>query len=467
MPTRLAALAESAWLAAGLLSSMVGLLQYFGPADVLAPWISQTRPGEAFANLRQRNQFASLCNMALVCLLCLARWDGATGSGSRQLAARAPWLWPLLAVVLAAGNAASASRTGMLQLLLVCGLFCGWGGWGGWQQPRTRWVLVTAAASYVVASVLLPWLAGLQPGSSGAIARFRAGDALCVSRLTLWSNVVHLIGLRPWSGWGWGELDYAHYSVLYPGPRFCDILDNAHNLPLHLAVELGLPVATLACGAAGWLVWRARPWKETSLVRQMAWGVLAVVALHSLLEYPLWYGPFQMAVGLCVLLLWRSGESAESARPDAEEGGPVVGLGVRLCTAALSGAVLLAVVLAALDYRRVSQIYLPPDLREAAYRNDTLAKIRDTRLFGNQVRFAELSTTPLTRDNAPWTFETAQALLHYSPEPRVIEKLIESAVMLGRDDEALLHLARYRAAFPQEYAQWQRAVAMPAAQSPQ
>ena len=48
----------------------------------------------------------------------------------------------------------------------------------------------------------------------------------------------------------------------------------------------------------------------------------------------------------------------------------------------------------------------------------------------------------------------ALELLHYSPEPRVIEKLIESAVMLGRDDEALQYLARFRAAFPKEHASW-------------
>ncbi len=32
----------------------------------------------------------------------------------------------------------------------------------------------------------------------------------------------------------------------------------------------------------------------------MAWGVLAIILLHSLLEYPLWYGPFQMALCQCV-----------------------------------------------------------------------------------------------------------------------------------------------------------------------
>ncbi len=90
---------------------------------------------------------------------------------------------------------------------------------------------------------------------------------------------------------------------------------------------------------------------------------------------------------------------------------------------------------------------LAPQDRDAAYREGTLAKIGDSWLFRNQVRFAELALTPLTRDNARWTFNTATALLHYSPEPVVIEKAIESAVMLNLDDEALAHLARYRAAF--------------------
>ena len=109
---------------------------------------------------------------------------------------------------------------------------------------------------------------------------------------------------------------------------------------------------------------------------------------------------------------------------------------------------------AAWDYDRIGQIYRAPEDRAAAYRDDTLAKIRSSWLFANQVRFAELSITPLTPANAQWTFDTATALLHYSPEPRVIEKVIESAVMLGRDEEALAHLARYRAAFPLDHARW-------------
>jgi hypothetical protein len=239
--------------------------------------------------------------------------------------------------------------------------------------------------------------------------------------------------------------------TLYPGARFCDILDNAHNLPLHLAVELGIPLALAVCGGAGWVVWRARPWRETDPTRQMAWGVLAVIMLHSMLEYPLWYGPFQMAFGLCVWLLWPAPrEPVAGSRPYARAAAAAIQL-------AVATALLAAVAYAAWDYHRVSQIYLAPQARELAYRDDTLDKVRGSWLFRNQVRFAELTTTALNRNNAQWTFDTAMALLHYSPEPRVIEKVIESAVMLGRDDDASLHLARYRAAFPDKYTKWRHA----------
>lgn len=48
----------------------------------------------------------------------------------------------------------------------------------------------------------------------------------------------------------------------------------------------------------------------------------------------------------------------------------------------------------------------------------------------------------------------AQALLHFSPEPRVIEKVIASAQALGRDDEVALHVRRYRIAYPADHARW-------------
>jgi O-antigen ligase len=289
-----------AWLAAALLSAGVGLLQYFGWAQHGSPWMNVGTMGEAFANLRQRNQFATLTSIGLVALL----WEVAQGAVQARSGRRAgKWLlWGAAALLLAAGNAASGSRTGLFQWWLVAGLALLW-----WRVLRTR----SAAAipillagfgalglyclAVVVLPVLLEWATGFQ--SSGLMGRFKE-EVGCQSRRVLWSNVLYLIAQKPWTGWGWNELGYAHFVTLYPGQRFCDILDNAHNLPLHLAVELGVPLAVTVCAALLWLVLRARPWQESDATRQLAWGVLAVIGLHSLLEYPLWYGPFQMAAGL-------------------------------------------------------------------------------------------------------------------------------------------------------------------------
>lgn len=426
------------WLAAALVSVGMALLQYFDLASELSPWVNSAGVGEAYANLRQRNQFATLTSIGLLSLL----WQVAQWSPSPQYRV---WCrrWLLLcggAVLLALGNAASGSRTGLLQWLLIFGLTVAWRQRGPW-----RLVVVSAGAltAYLVAALALPWLLALMTGSSGGgVWKRFAEEAGCGSRRVLWANVLHLIAQKPWAGWGWGELDYAHFITRYPGERFCDILDNAHNLPLHLAVELGVPVAVGVCSLGLWLVWRSKPWRENDATRQLAWGVLAVILLHSMLEYPLWYGPFQLATGLSIWLLWRTPKWLRfmSLSP--------------IKSACIASVLIACVAFSAWDYWRISQLYLPVAERARVYQEDTLAKVGGSWLFQDQVRFAEFTTTPLTPDNAEQLNTLAHQLLHFSPEPRVVEKLIESAVMLGRDDEAAYFLQRFKAAFPEAQARW-------------
>jgi hypothetical protein len=83
-----------------------------------------------------------------------------------------------------------------------------------------------------------------------------------------------------------------------------------------------------------------------------------------------------------------------------------------------------------------------------------MEKVRSTWLFQDQVLFAELTTSVLTRSNALRINAISKQLLHFSPEPRVVEKLIESAVMLDRDDEAFFYLQRYKVAYPQQHLRW-------------
>ena len=426
-----AAIVAWSWLAAALLSGLIALLQYFDLELPLYPVVNIAEPGRAFGNLRQPNQLATLLIIGLLAL----RW---LLQNQRLAALNASWMAALLLVALAA----TASRVGLVELA-VLGVVVLW-----WSRHvaggrRRLLVAIAALAVFLLAAMALPALIQNAEGVAGrdVLDRLRNAESTCGSRLILWNNVLHLIGQKPWFGWGWGELDYAHYITLYDGPRFCHILDNAHNLPLHLAVELGVPVALLTCALGAWLVWRSKPWSESDPTRQLAWGVLGAIAIHSMVEYPLWYGPFQIATALCIWLLWKPKQAA------------ALGGSTKWRNMA-AAAMMMAVAYAAWDYHRISQLFLPFEERAAAYQDNTLGQAHRSWLFSGVVGFAEVTTMPLTRESAPRMLPLALASLHFSPEPRIITKVIESASLLDQDALALAHMARFRAAFPREYREW-------------
>ncbi len=425
-----------AWLVAAAISSLLGLLQYLALAHELAPWVNQPLPGDAFANLRQRNQFATLTSIGLVAGFALL----AARAQRAPLTLRVHALTLLLLNLLAAGVACSVSRTGALQWLLLGVLAALWA-WRACRQHAgsQRALLVAALAAPCLAvlwSVWMPWTATYVTGHPGASMILRvAGQAqdygICGSRSVLWSNILVLIAQHPWLGWGWGETDYAHFMTAYPGMRFCDMLDNAHNLPLQLAMDFGIPFAAvlLVC-AARWVLLR-QPWREQDTWRGMAWGVLLAVGVHSLVEYPLWYGPFQMTVGLAVGLLWCRPQrmSAEPMHVEFQQSSQASQ--ARVIT--LAGLLFIGCLYAAWDFNRVAQVYRPPAQRDAAYRDDPISHANASWLFQNQAEFAELTTHEVTAENAQNMFFVAARVVHYSPEPRVVQRLIDSAKLLGKD----------------------------------
>ncbi len=420
------ALARS-WALAALLSSAMGLLQYFGEAQRLSGWVHVPgHLGEAMANLRQRNQLATLTSMGAVAVL----WWHRQGLSPRH----ALWMLALLAL----GNAATGSRTGLLQWLVLPTLLLLWQTCASQAHRERLWhwpLLLWALGVYLLASLALPHALALWTGADVSSALARLGDMTgCGSRPVLWANVWHLVMQKPWAGWGWSELKYAHYMASYTGPRFCDILGNAHNLPLHLAFAFGLPAAALVSTGTLALVLRARPWRLQGPQDSLAWGVLALIGLHSLLEYPLWYGPFQLAMLGAVLLLWPQGRDWLLRQTALLR---MAGL-TTLCLVVLIGA----------DHARMRQIYLPPAQRWALWREDPWAAARQTLFFSQGVRFAELTSTPVTTDNAPAMLQASLAMLHYSPEPRVIDKLIHSARLSGQDTLAHWHLRQKQIAYP-------------------
>jgi O-antigen ligase len=435
------------------LSWCIAMLQFSGLAAGLAPWVSESVTGEMVANLRQRNQFATL--MAIGALAVWLRYLNFSGRFqlNEDLSAQEDFKLRLflstgvllVVAVLAFATALSGSRTGLLHWLALLALALSWQ--RSWAR-KTKWVLGAVLLGYGLGARLGPWAAQMAGHANiGLLGRVAASDEQ--SRLALWSNVLELMAREPWLGHGWRSLAYAHYSAELSSQRFMEMLDNAHNLPLHLAVELGIPVALGFCGLVLWLIWKNKPWAETRADRQLAWGILMMIGIHSMVEYPLWYGPFFMtaviAVGILCADVWRAWLLAQT-----QSAQQAVLWGIR------SFAVLLlaGTAFAAFDYHRVSQIYLQPEERSAWYKADPLAAAKKSVLFQSHAKFAELQITPLTRETAPRVLELSSELVMWSPEPRIIEKLIESAVMMQVDDLAGFHIKRYKVAYPQAYAVW-------------
>ena len=69
LPVRLPRAALLAWVLAATVSSLIGLLQYAGASAAWAPLLNTTPLGEAFGNLRQRNQFATLTNIGVAAVM--------------------------------------------------------------------------------------------------------------------------------------------------------------------------------------------------------------------------------------------------------------------------------------------------------------------------------------------------------------------------------------------------------------
>ena len=421
------------WLVAGLLaaaviSAVLGVLQYLGLARELSPWVNQPLKGDAFANLRQRNQFASLTSLGLVALLA---WVAARAK-AQNMTSRCWALAFALLNLLAAGVACSVSRTGAVQWVLVGVLMVAWG-WRSAKQDATFgkglvWLALASPVLVAVWSVVMPWLALQTTGEWGASMILRvtgqAQDyAACGGRRVLWANVLALIAQHPWQGWGWGETDYAHFMMGYSSLRFCDMLDNAHDFPLHLALEFGVPFAVAVMALVGFWILRRSPWREQHPWRVMAWGLVLVVGLHSLLEYPLWYGPFQMTLGLAIGLLWAPTDAPTQV--EAQEG-PML----------MAALLFLGCLYAAWDFNRVGQIYRQAASRDAAYRDNPLHHAKQSWLFKNQADFAELTTQTVTADNAAAIYPQARRLMHYSPEARVVQRVIDSGTLLGHGKEA-------------------------------
>ncbi len=338
-------LAWGLWLG-GLFSVGVIGHQHFFPCRGDGHILALNLTGRAYGNLRQPNLMATYLVLALLAGGWLAS-QGRLGAqaGVRRALALAGGLGLVLALAM------TASRTGLLALLLLPA----WAAFDRRLPRGLRLALGSTPLVYALAFALLSVAPRMAPPATckplppvGSLAReqavadkraaaraaaapaalapagppaasaadesedeapaFAAGEAaeapgfigtqrlqitgdISSGRRAIWADALRLIREQPLSGVGWGRLNLAW--TLSPGMQWrSGILGHAHSLPLHLAAEMGLPLAGAVLGLLAWALWRGSRLMPRSPAATVAALMLAALLLHSLLEYPLWYAYF-------------------------------------------------------------------------------------------------------------------------------------------------------------------------------
>ena len=414
----------AAWVVAGLASTAVALVQVFAPQWADGQWIARSGiAGRAVGNLRQPNHLATLLLWSVAALVPLH--EACRGGARARAATVATWAG---AAVLLFGVMLSGSRTGLLGVVVLAA----WGLLDRRLSGTMRALLLATPLLCAAGWVLLDWIAAAQsgPAALGAAARVGERDA-SAGRFSIWRDTLALIAQHPWRGVGFGEFNFAW--TLTPSPtRHPAFFDHTHNLPLQLAVELGLPATLLVLGLLGWALWQAfdrsrRASGAQGAALRTSFVMVLLMALHSQLEYPLWYAyfllPTALAWGLCL---------GADARADATPAGVAHdGRWARMAgLAVLAGALAMTA-----DYRRAVLIFAPGD--SAVPLGARIEQGRGSWFFAHHADYALVTTT----DATPAEFGRAP---HYLLDSRLMTAWAEALAAAGDIDRARFVAARLR-----------------------
>jgi O-antigen ligase len=244
-----------------------------------------------------------------------------------------------------------------------------------------------------------------------------------------------LVRQQPWLGVGWGEFNLAWTLTPFAG-RHAGLVDNTHDLPLQLAVEMGVPAAllmmVLLLGALVFAI--RRGWRlsgEAGLGARAAVMIVVVMGLHSLFEYPLWYAymllPTAWAFGFAV----GAGTSAAPA-----EGGERP---VPLRAWRWVGALMVVLAPSAwLDYLNIVRLFLPD--ATSLPLQERIARAQASPLFANQADYVAVTNLQLTPSMVPLVERSSHVLLN----GRLMYLWANALDAQGQADKARFMAARLR-----------------------
>lgn len=289
------------------LSAAAGILQHYRWDTWFNHVITEKTAAAIYGNIAQPNHFAHYITLGLISIALL-------------LARKILRAWPaiLLTLPLLFVLVLSGSRSAGLYLILIT-LLSYW-----WQRKNnTDKILFYYALSLLLGFALMHWVVQLPwlAGSSGSVTTVQrllgevgqgeiAGMGI---RLYLWRESWHIFTEFPLLGAGWGQFAWQHFLLLpqLQGNQINGLYNNAHNIVMHFAAEMGVVGLLILFGTLTAWLWQIRR-AQLTIFHWWGYAVLSVLGMHSLLEYPLWYAYF---LGIAAIILGMLDERVFQIKP--------------------------------------------------------------------------------------------------------------------------------------------------------
>jgi O-antigen ligase len=407
------------FVALGAANVLISVVQVFFPEAADGTVIAKSGlAGRAVGNLRQPNHLSSLALWSAVAVIALLE------------ARRLPqWLAAVLFTGIVVSVELSASRTGMVGVVVMAL----WGLADKRLSKFSRTLLVAGLLIYALGWLGMSWWAHANHHTFGAEARLAESD-VSGSRFGIWSNTWSLIKANPWTGVGFGEFNFAWSLSPFPH-RPIAFFDHTHNVVLQLVVELGIPLGGLVVLLLGVALWQA--FRRAFAVQgergagfRCAFVMVLLMAIHSQVEYPLWYAYFLLPTawlwGYC--LGATPGEAAQGPAPGA---GPIA----RAWPVVAGSLMIAGSAVAFQQYMTVARIFEPGDDQRPL--EQRIAQGERSIFFGHHAYYADATVTEPPKDAWP-AFRVAP---HYLLDTRLM--IAWAQAFAGRGDlDRARHIAQ-------------------------
>lgn len=436
------------WLAVGgTLVAASGFFQYYHTPLSAGTVVVPQQVNMMFGLIGQSNNFANYLGVALLSVACLH---------SRKVLGLAPAA--LMGLLLASGMALSGSRASWGYMVIMFAmapvLFRDAPDAGG----RFLRFAAIAFAIFALAQVLnlytdaLTGPEGRTVSAGERILKYVEMDTASPERpiriqLFLYAWLMFLSS--PILGVGFGEYAWRAFDLAadLAGPIPAGLDRHSHNLFLQLLAETG--IAGLLCVAVPLALWLVRnPWRHLSPERCWAVGVVAIIGLHSMVEFPLWHSNF---LGVFALLF-----GLVSPAPATF---PMSRLRRSVFLVVLAAACLSARAVW-IDYRAFERWYLGLEARGAKGGMSDLKELealltqQGESLFSPY--FERLLSEVIAIDEQGLRDKLAlnSQVMRLYPVPSVVHRQIALLALAGRDAEAARDLRAAVRVYPKWTAEW-------------